>query len=83
MAASKSKGKNEAQGFSATLTSPDGGDFLITSPVEYYNLKAQGYADKDPGAAAKAVESVESAAVAQTYGPAEGATARTGGGTSK
>lgn len=83
MAARKSTGKNEANAFSATLTSPDGGEFPVTSPVEYYNLKAQGYTDKDPGGNAKAVESVESAAVAQTYGPAEGATARTGGGTSK
>jgi hypothetical protein len=65
-----------ADSFSATVVSPAGNEYVLTSPVEYYNLRAQGYADKSPKESAKAVESTEKAATAQGPTPADGASGR-------
>lgn len=58
-----------------TLTSPAGNDYTVTSPVDYYNLKAQGYADADAKANADTLKAAEAGATEQALGPADGVTA--------
>lgn len=75
MAAPKRSTSKPADRPEWTLKSPKGNEYIVTSPVDRYNLIAQGYADVDPAAAAKATEQTEAAASSQNLGPADAATA--------
>lgn len=61
--------------FERTVKSPAGNDYTVTSPTDYYNLLAQGYADSDPKSAAKALADAEASATSQPLGPGDAATA--------
>lgn len=73
MASKSSKAQNEPEAFSAKVVSPAGNEYNVSNPVEYYNLRARGYADVDASASERAVAQAEQAATSQTMGPADGA----------
>lgn len=69
------KAKDKPEQVTWKLTSPAGNEYVVTSPADYYNLRAQGYADVDEKANADALAKAAAAATQQQAGPAEGATA--------